>query len=502
MHQCCSSPWRGATHKHSFVIEGSAKILHGESSQDHNGAQTAVTFSSPVGFTITPTPLTMSDDTDTTPSPSPSTSDASFSTKQEQPQSDEVNRRSSIMQKNLRRALTGDENKRVIDHAKLNLQKTSHVVKKRVRKVVTGSSETRLRDWAKEAKVVKTVDKFSFVLGVTVLCTTEFMLLQHPQHFGMYYVVLITIMMALRLYMYAKNKWLYFLLDFCYASNASCFISVLYAPDNQALWRLNYSVTNGVLLGAILAWRNSLVFHSLDKVTSIAIHLLPGLLTYLERWNENGRMCSKAEKDTCRIGIQGALLEPLLFYMCWQCLYILKTEVMDRKIMLANPNIQTSMRWLTRDSKNPMHKIAKKVCRNIGVLSPEEDFDPESLKTKCVFWTGNFIFIIITLLPIPILFANVKANTLYMLFVISAAVYNGSNYYFEVFASRYIQKLEDKQKEIRSTEGETVVVVEEQDKNGISDGGTVEVSVKEEWRSIVWRYESMTRNNCTYDGRE
>jgi hypothetical protein len=244
----------------------------------------------------------------------------------------------------------------------------------------------------------------------------------------------------------------------------------LYAPENQALWKLNYSITNGVLLGAILAWRNSFVFHSLDKVTSIAIHLLPGLLTYLERWNENGRMCPT--KDECRIGIQGALLEPLLFYMFWQFLYILKTEVMDRQIMKDNPDIQTSLRWLTRDSKNAMHKVTKKVCRSIGVLGAEEDFDPESLKTKIVFWIGQLLFIIITLTPIPILFVNFTANTVYILFVIFAAVYNGSNYYFEVFASRYIQKLEEKQKV-----QETVVVVEEQETNG-SNGD--EIAMKEE----------------------
>lgn len=422
-----------------------------------------------------------------TPTPSPSASDGSLSSTNK----DGRRRASSKVTKNLRKALTGDENLRVRDHAKRNIQKTSHQVKKRVRKVVTGSPDYRLRDWAKEAKVVKTVDKFSFVLGVTVLCTTEFMLLQHPQHFGMYYISLMSIMMALRLYMYAKNKWLYFLIDFCYAVNISCIVSVLYAPDNAQLWRVNYSVTNGTLLGAVLAWRNSLVFHSLDKVTSIAIHILPALLTYLERWNENGKMCTLPNNE-CKIGIQGALLEPLVFYMFWQFLYILKTEVMDRQVMLANPQIQTSLRWLTRDAKNPMHIIAKKVCRSIGVLAPTEEFDPESLKTKCVFWIGNLLFVVLTLLPIPILYQSVTAHTSYILFVLSAAVYNGSNYYFEVFASRYIQKLEEKEKEIRRMDKEeeaaTLVVVEETSDDGMNGGddrgdasvGDVAASVKEE----------------------
>jgi hypothetical protein len=346
------------------------------------------------------------------------------------------------MQKGIRRVITGDENIPVRDHARKQVQKTSVVVKKQVRKVVTGSSDRRLRDWIKDTKVVKTVDKFSFVLGVFVLCMTEFVVLEYPQHYGQYYVILVTYLMALRLYMYARNRWLYFLIDFCYFVNATCFISVLYLPDNASLWRLNYAVSNGTLLGALLAWRNSLVFHSLDKVTSIAIHLLPALLTYLERWSGPSAMCPQ-ETETCSIGFAGAFVEPLLFYAFWQILYIVKTEIVDRERMIADPNIQTSLRWLTRDSKNVLHKIAKAVCRTLGVLQPDQEFDPEALKTKIVFWIGQLCFTVVTLLPTPFLFGNHAANTGYIIFVLSAAVYNGSNYYFEVFAARYLQKLEE-----------------------------------------------------------
>jgi hypothetical protein len=34
----------------------------------------------------------------------------------------------------------------------------------------------------------------------------------------------------------------------------------------------------------VLAWRNSLVFHSLDKTTSLFIHLTPNILLYALRW--------------------------------------------------------------------------------------------------------------------------------------------------------------------------------------------------------------------------
>lgn len=33
--------------------------------------------------------------------------------------------------------------------------------------------------------------------------------------------------------------------------------------------------SNGPLLWAIITWRNSLVFHDLDKITSVMIHAFP-----------------------------------------------------------------------------------------------------------------------------------------------------------------------------------------------------------------------------------
>lgn len=76
-------------------------------------------------------------------------------------------------------------------------------------------------------------------------------MLRHPGSFGMYYCALVSTMMALRLYMYARSRYLYFMLDFCYWANASCFVSVLILPDNDRLWRLNFAVSNGTLLGAL-----------------------------------------------------------------------------------------------------------------------------------------------------------------------------------------------------------------------------------------------------------
>ena len=149
--------------------------------------------------------------------------------------------------------------------------------------------------------------------------------------------------------------------------------------------------------------------------------------------------------DCLSLGITGSILEPLLFYAVWQAVYIIKTEVIDRKRFLADPSLQTSLRWLTRDKKNAMHKISKRVCRAIGVLKPDEDFDPEALKTKLVFWIGQLVFTVVTLLPTHFLFAHQQLHVAYICYTFATAVWNGACYYFEVFASRYIQQLEEKQ---------------------------------------------------------
>ena len=54
------------------------------------------------------------------------------------------------------------------------------------------------------------------------------------------------------------------------------------------LFALAFALANGPLLSAILVWRNSFIFHSLDHVTSTALHALPPMWTYAVRWGGGG----------------------------------------------------------------------------------------------------------------------------------------------------------------------------------------------------------------------
>ena len=72
--------------------------------------------------------------------------------------------------------------------------------------------------------------------------------------------------------------------SFCYFVQATCLASCIFFPENEDLWRLNFVWCNGPLAMAVIIWKNSLVFHSFDKITSLFIHLIPPMLTWCVRW--------------------------------------------------------------------------------------------------------------------------------------------------------------------------------------------------------------------------
>ena len=90
--------------------------------------------------------------------------------------------------------------------------------------------------------------------------------------------------------------------DLCYAVNALCLLFLWVFPHSTILFMSCYCLSHGPLATAIATWRvitqvlsksvnmdlkiclnaqNSLVFHSLDKVTSLYIHIYPAFTFFV-----------------------------------------------------------------------------------------------------------------------------------------------------------------------------------------------------------------------------
>ena len=272
------------------------------------------------------------------------------------------------------------------------------------------------------------------VIGCFVL---EFVLLRHPEWFSMCFVAFIVPLLLLRLLIYRRLKWHYFLLDHCYVSNASCLAQVLLWPESQLLMLANFAHANGPLALAIPTWRNSLVFHSLDKITSSYVHGMPAMLTFCLRWYPPPGVSpleSIGFGETMKLGV-GA-------YMAWQLSHLIVTEIFLAKDLRSHPDYGTSIRWLTAPPYAGISKVVHVAMREIGVMGPSEMFDSEHWKTKLIFISVQGLYTTICMVPVVWLWGSFYLHLGFLLLLLVWALWNGANYYIEVFSKAYRKQFE------------------------------------------------------------
>ena len=61
------------------------------------------------------------------------------------------------------------------------------------------------------------------------------------------------------------------------------------------------------------------------------------------------------------------------------------SEVYYSEMLDSDPEIVTSLRYLSQDKKNPLTKLVTKAVRRVGLLGPEEPLDPSKPMTKGIF---------------------------------------------------------------------------------------------------------------------
>jgi len=243
-------------------------------------------------------------------------------------------------------------------------------------------------------------------------------------------------------------RYHYFLLDFCYLANLILLFYLHLYPSSPHLFVMNFVNGSGPLAFAIIMWRNSLVFHSIDKLTSIFIHFYPPLITFAMRWmmnEENGIVESFGTSyavcinPDCSISLFDIFIPHILIFIFWQVCYNLKTQLLDRAILKEKPNLQTSYRWLT-ESKSLTQSWSEKLYGKRYKLFG--------------FITLQFIFHMLTVIPVIFMYRYFWFNVFVLLFVLLCSgklikssgslnftVWNGASFYFERFAKNYVNDL-------------------------------------------------------------
>jgi hypothetical protein len=133
--------------------------------------------------------------------------------------------------------------------------------RKRMRKSVDRLNER----WNQQASVTLR-EKLSFIAGVMNIFISGYLIGGYPEHFPAWYTVQLLYFMPIRYYTYHKKGYHYFLADLCYFVNMLVVLSIWVFPQSKRLFISSYCLAFGNNAIAIAMWRNSLVFHSMDKV--------------------------------------------------------------------------------------------------------------------------------------------------------------------------------------------------------------------------------------------
>lgn len=331
----------------------------------------------------------------------------------------------------------GGADKNWRDQRRGQLQKSLAELKERRRRLaerLKGRIE-RVKRRAHQADAVKLQDKLVFTCAVLNLAMTGYIAGAHPDVIYVAYSVQLVCLVALRLYSYRKEKFGYFLLDFCYFANLLLLLYLWYKRDSLSLFRVVFAFANGPLGVAVIAWRNSLVFHSVDKITSLFIHVQPAMVTYLLRHREHAQFETGGGDEPVTDVVYDMLVHGLFLYCCWQLAYYLKVQVLDREKIVRRNKSESSTKYVTsftylREQKSAMGNLIRRAPRR---------------RQHFAFAALQLVYTILTLMLTPIFYFWPTCHFFWLVFILLYSTWNGSCFYFEVFAARYQEQLKQLQ---------------------------------------------------------
>jgi hypothetical protein len=303
--------------------------------------------------------------------------------------------------------------------------------KLRERLVKMDQKKKELQEKMSMPPFVRTIDKLGFLMGILLMLVTE-ALVTNPDAMYKFYTMLMFPLMAFRFASYHRLKWHYFMLDFCYYCQILLLFFIYWHSQNPIYFQFVFALSNGPLAGAIVMWKNSLVFHDIDKMISLFIHIYPPIVTYCLRWwhSDNFLVCKDAD---CSISWTASFWMPLMLYSFWQALYIFKTELMDKKKLDSDREMMTSLRWFIREDRpHPIYKAL--LVKGIRI------------KPLVLLVLIQFTYTILTLIPMHFAYQNFYVHSAFLFFVFCACAWYGATFYFEVFSENYTKRLSSRMK--------------------------------------------------------
>ena len=281
----------------------------------------------------------------------------------------------------------------------------------------------RLLNKYKSAKLIRNIDKIMFMIGLIRLVFEAYLLGRYPCFYYIYYSVVIFILVLCRFIYYRWLHWHYFLLDFCYWANLIILVFLWWLPTSEFLFISSYAFSMGPLLLAIPIFRNSMVIHSLDKITSVFLHLAPGYTLWGIRNHSCGENWAVARSIP---SFYVYLLYPSVLYLVWAIVYYLIIFKLAYQRCEKKNNL-TLFKYHLEDKKSFFYKLSG-------------SFGEKS--RPFTFMSVHMIFSFVTLVLTYLTLYNQYLQFGLLLFSTSQTFWTAANYYMEIFTKNYELRLQ------------------------------------------------------------
>jgi len=268
-----------------------------------------------------------------------------------------------------------------------------------------------------------------FCLSMLDVVITAFWVGASPQTFHFYYTLKCFTLGLIRAVWYRCHGWHYFLYDLCYFSNLVLFIFLWVLPKNEQLFLGAYGF-NGVLLISVPLFRNSFVPHSLDRVTSVIIHIAPALQLWVLRW-----YC-KDRSTYFSIPEHVSVLPALGLYFVW-CIgyYTYQFGIMRERIQ-----------------RKGYATLYQHMAFDMGLLKLAPKYLQSPVRSRLLFMLGHLSLFAAGL---PFMYFNFWAQTCVLLVAILWAFKNGASFYIMYFWKVYDNQIHAFERQLESVQAES-----------------------------------------------
>lgn len=276
-------------------------------------------------------------------------------------------------------------------------------------------------------------DKLTFMAGVIGALLDAYYLGWSPSTFYRVYSIQVVVLMAVRWIVYRFKLWHYYLLDFCYAANALMLVHLWVLPHSALLHKVTFAYATGPLAWSIVAFRNSMVFHSMDKMTSLLLHWMPACVVWTLRWypHRSVRLNFDAKSEDVKADWHhGSLWQlvvlPVLPYLLWAIAYYVKIFMISSE-KIQQRGYETLFAFTTANERSLFARAIRKAPKRWQPLA---------------YMSIHLVCVILTLLLARCFWESFQAHTIFLLAILGVSVWNGAGFYFQIFARRYLESLE------------------------------------------------------------